>query len=69
MLGLPSSKRVNDFIYVDANTISKMTHFISCHKIDNATHITELFFRKVVRLHGMLKTIVNDKDIKFLSYF
>jgi len=59
VLGLPKTQCNKDLIFMVVDWFSKMAHFIACNKINDATNITELYFKEISRLHGVPRSIVS----------
>ena len=48
IMALSRTPKGNELIMVVADRFSKMAHFISCKKIDDAFNIAQLFFDEIV---------------------
>jgi len=69
VLGLAHTQCNRDSISVLVDLFSKMTHFITYNKANDASHVNYLCFKEVVRLYGIPFSTSLDRDRKFLSHF
>ena len=58
-----------DAILVVVDCLSKYGHFIALKHPYSARTIAEVFVKDIVRLYGIPKSIVSDKDSSFLCLF
>ena len=63
---LPESDRY-DTIVVVIDHLTKMDHFISCKKDLDTGQFTTLFMQHIVRLHGIPRDIITDRESLFTS--
>jgi hypothetical protein len=66
--GFPKAQG-KDCIFVVVDRLTKFAHFFAIATDYSATQVADLFFREVFRLHGLPKTIVSDRDNRFMSTF
>ena len=66
---LPKTSKGYDSIFKVVDRFSKMVHFIPCKKTFNVVQVEDIFFREIVRLHVLPKSIISNKDSKFVGYF
>ena len=69
VVGLPRSPKGKDAIWVVIDRLTKVAHFIPMKTTNSASDLVPLYIKEVVRLHGVPKSIVSDRDSKFVSNF
>ena len=58
-----------DAIFIIVDRFSKMAHFIPTNTTADANTLAHLFLDNIARLHGFPRSIVSDRDSRFLSAF
>ena len=59
--------QAKDTIYVVVDRLAKHAHYFVVKSTIYASEVASLFFKDIFRMHGLPKTIINDKDSKFTS--
>ena len=67
--GLPRTQKGHDSIWVIIDRLSKVAHFLPVKTRFTAEKLASLYYKEIVRLHGVPKTIVSDRDSSFTSRF
>ena len=69
IIGLPKSKKKNDSIFVVVDKLSKATQFILVKLTYKEIHIVDILLQEILRLHGIPKSIISDRDTKFSTAY
>ena len=67
--GLPKTSRGHDATWVFVDRLTRRGHVVPCSKNITAPEIARLFFEQVIRLHGVPRVIISDRDPRFTSMF
>ena len=69
IVGLPRTPRGFDTIWVIVDRLTKVARFIPFKKGWTFDEMAETYWEQIVRYHGVPKTIISDRDTRFLSQF
>nr|GEW01998.1 reverse transcriptase domain-containing protein [Tanacetum cinerariifolium] len=66
---LPKTQSGNDTIWVVVDRLTKSAHFLPMKKTDPMDKLARLYLKEVVTRHGILVSIIYDRDPRFTSNF
>jgi hypothetical protein len=69
VVGFPLTSHRHNAILVIVDKLTKSAHFIPVRDIYDVTDVAHVFVSEVIRLHGIPKKIISDRDSRFTSRF
>ena len=66
---LPRTQRRHDVVCVIVDWLTKSAHFLAVRMTFTLEELCRLYIREVVRLHGVLVSIVSNRDPRFTAHF
>ena len=65
----PRTPRRHDAVWVIVDRLTKSAHFLAVRMTFTLEELCRLDIREIVRLHGVLVSIVSDRDPIFTTHF
>ena len=69
VIGLPRSFQKFDSIWVIVDRLTKSVHFLPVRSDYTVEEYTKLYLEEIVRLHGVLTSIISDRGAQFIAKF
>ncbi|XP_074265877.1 uncharacterized protein LOC141588329 [Silene latifolia] len=69
IVGLPKTQKGNNMIWVIVDRLTKTAHFIPMKDTWSKADLAKAYTKHVLKLHGIPKDIVSDRDSRFISKF
>ena len=66
---LPRTPQRHDAMWVIVDWLTKSAHFLAVRMTFSLERFCRLYIREIVRLHGVLVSIVSDRDPRFTAHF
>ena len=66
---LPRTQQKHNAVWVIVDQLKKSAHFLAVQMTFALERFCQLYIREIVRLHGVLVSIVSDRDPRFTAHF
>ena len=66
---LPRTSRGHDVVWVIVDRLTKLAHFLAMRMTFTLEEFYKLYVWEIVRLHGVLVSIVLNQDPRFTTHF